>query len=343
MAEEITVANWDPLTGTPDLTGKVAFITGGNSGLGLMTVKFLALRGAKVYLGTRDAVRTQAAIAELTSQNETIREAQLNQVNLDLADVTTAVRAADAFKKQESSLDILILMAAATGDPPHSKDSWESHIAGDFAFHFLLTNQLLPLLKTTAKQPGADVRIVGLTSAAATSFLPAAYKPNFTSPNVLVDPVSYYPWTWRWLTSKVFVLNMIRYSIGKIAGTAFIKELQRRLDDEGSPILCTSIHPGEVRTDKTIGSMVPWLSSLVKGNFLSLEEGSGHTIFAAAAPKIREDEEAYKGQYMLPLGKVSKLHPLVDDDEQIQGLWENSEAAINEVLAKQGLQHMSPW
>ncbi|PNH44328.1 hypothetical protein VD0004_g3343 [Verticillium dahliae] len=343
MAQELTIKNWDPLEGTPDLTGKVAFITGGNCGLGLMTVKFLALRGAKVYLGTRDEGRTQTAMSALLAQNGAIKAAQLHRVHLDLADVTTAVRAADAFKEKESRLDILIHMAAATGNPRRTKDAWESHIAGDFAFHFLLTNQLLPLLKATARLPGTDVRIVGLTSGAASSFLPAGYKPNFTSRDVLADPAPYYPWAWRWLTSRVFVLDMILYSIGKIAGTGFIRALQRRLDEEGVPVLCTSIHPGEVRTDKTVGSMVPWLASLVDGNFLSLEEGSGHTVFAAAAPQVREEEAKYKGQYLMPLGKVAKLHPLVENDEQIQGLWRNSEAAINEVLAEQGLQEMLPW
>ncbi|RBQ83478.1 hypothetical protein VDGD_01138 [Verticillium dahliae] len=234
----------------------------------------------------------------------------------------------------------------ASKQRPHTASpsfSLEVDHRSSFAFHFLLTNQLLPLLKATARLPGTDVRIVGLTSGAASSFLPAGYKPNFTSRDVLADPAPYYPWAWRWLTSRVFVLDMILYSIGKIAGTGFIRALQRRLDEEGVPVLCTSIHPGEVRTDKTVGSMVPWLASLVDGNFLSLEEGSGHTVFAAAAPQIREEEAKYKGQYLMPLGKVAKLHPLVENDEQIQGLWRNSEAAINEVLAEQGLPEMLPW
>ncbi|RBQ83485.1 hypothetical protein VDGD_20948 [Verticillium dahliae] len=107
MAQELTIKTWDPLEGTPDLTGKVAFITGGNCGLGLMTVKFLALRGAKVYLGTRDEGRTQTAMSALLAQNGAIKAAQLHRIHLDLADVTTAVRAADAFKEKESRLDIL--------------------------------------------------------------------------------------------------------------------------------------------------------------------------------------------------------------------------------------------
>ncbi|KAM0335503.1 hypothetical protein ACHAQA_000551 [Verticillium albo-atrum] len=345
MAQEPNFANWDPLKEIPDLTGKVAFISGGNSGLGRETVKWLALRGAKVYLGTRDKARTQAAISELKSQHESIQESQLNQVHLDLGDVTSAVGAAEAFKKQESRLDILILNAAVTGDPPRTEDeeSWEAQIAGDLACHFLLTNQLLPLLKATAQKPSTDVRIVGLSSAAASSFLPAAYKPNFTSPDVLANPVSYYPWSWRWVMSNLFTIDMIAYSVAKVAVTVFIKELQRHLDEEDIPVLCTAIHPGEVRTGQSLGSMAPWIRGLAQKSFLPLEEGSSHSIFAATAPQVRQNAEAYKGKFLLPLGQVAQHHPLVDDDELVKGLWKNTEGALNKLLEKKGLQKLLSW
>lgn len=101
------LTSWDPLREIPDLAGKTVFITGGNKGLGLVTVKLLALRGAKVYVGTRDEARTRTALAGLRAENEAISENQITRIPLDILDLASIVEAAAALSKLESKLDIL--------------------------------------------------------------------------------------------------------------------------------------------------------------------------------------------------------------------------------------------
>ncbi|KAL2756677.1 hypothetical protein ACRALDRAFT_2102468 [Sodiomyces alcalophilus JCM 7366] len=111
MSKNWTPQIWDPLTQTHDLSGKVAVVTGSNSGIGRSTVKFLALRGAKVYLATRSESRAREAIDELRRENPSIREDQLHHLPLDLADLKSIVAAADALKAAENRLDILSMLA----------------------------------------------------------------------------------------------------------------------------------------------------------------------------------------------------------------------------------------
>lgn len=97
---------WDSIRDIPDLTGKVAIITGGNTGLGKECVKQLALHNAKVYLASRTESRARAAIKELTKAHKAL-EGRIVFLRLDLADLKGCQQAAQEFLAKENRLDIL--------------------------------------------------------------------------------------------------------------------------------------------------------------------------------------------------------------------------------------------
>jgi NAD(P)-dependent dehydrogenase (short-subunit alcohol dehydrogenase family) len=92
--------NWPPKSkwsvgDMPNLSGKVAIVTGGNNGIGRETVKALLAHKAKVYILSRDPTKSAEAINILKS--ETGQDAHF--IQLDLADLASVKRAADEFKK----------------------------------------------------------------------------------------------------------------------------------------------------------------------------------------------------------------------------------------------------
>jgi NAD(P)-dependent dehydrogenase (short-subunit alcohol dehydrogenase family) len=210
-----------------------------------------------------------------------------------------------------------------------------------YAGHFLFTNLVLPLLKTASRAPGADVRIVHFSSQAPMHFLPASYVANFASPDVLVNPLPYHPWTWRWMNAYMFVGDMVSYSVAKVALTSFAAELQRRLDAEGVPILSIAINPGNIDTEQAASCITPMLRSLVVKTFISVDEGVKHGLYTATSPALREGD--FGGKFLMPFGQVAQLHPLVDNEEEVTALWKNTEVAINELLGKKGLQPLQAW
>lgn len=100
---------FDPDADIPSLTGRVALVTGGNTGIGYQTVKQLVKHGARVYLGARNESRAIGAIAQLEAEGIlNIAEAgTVHWLPLDLATPRKAKSAAEAFMNREQRLDIL--------------------------------------------------------------------------------------------------------------------------------------------------------------------------------------------------------------------------------------------
>lgn len=96
----------------PDLTGKVAIVTGANSGLGYATTVALAANGARVFLACRSKERAQEAIenarAEIKAKYPKAPTPQLEFLELDLNDMTKSSQAAQEFLKKGLPLHILI-------------------------------------------------------------------------------------------------------------------------------------------------------------------------------------------------------------------------------------------
>ena len=101
----------------PSLTGKVAIVTGGNSGVGKESVKYLASHGAKVYLAARSEAKANTATQELevevkrlvseNAKDPRFSEGKILPMVLDLCDLKGCISAAREFLSKEDRLDIL--------------------------------------------------------------------------------------------------------------------------------------------------------------------------------------------------------------------------------------------
>jgi dehydrogenase/reductase SDR family member 12 len=130
-----------------DMTGTTAMITGGNSGLGLLTAKKLACIGASVRVVARDAERGATAIEEITQEGGT--EAALYVA--DLSSLGDVRRLAGEIREREPRLDVLVHNAGAL--LPERRESVEGHemtFATMVLGPFLLTGELMPLLRSTS-------------------------------------------------------------------------------------------------------------------------------------------------------------------------------------------------
>ncbi|CAK5275966.1 unnamed protein product [Mycena citricolor] len=158
-----------------DLRGRVAIVTGGNTGIGYATIQMLGRKGAKVYMAARDQERAETAIQQLEAEG--ISDGSVHWLKLNLSDVRTVRDATESFRKKEERLDILVNNAAKALPGPFlvNTDGLLDIMAINHIGPFALTQGLLPLMIETAKSPNSDVRIVNLTSMLHTSAKPSTF------------------------------------------------------------------------------------------------------------------------------------------------------------------------
>lgn len=170
-----SAAGFDPAKDIPSLAGKVVMITGAAGFLGRQTAIELARYGRPARIYVADLSRDEEAKKAVA--NEILREAygdheeaaalgtEIRFVDLDLASLESVRDCAANFLAQEEQLDILFLNAgiirvsAAT-----TKEGYEAHFGINYLGHALLARLLTPLLRRTAERPGADVRVVVVSS-----------------------------------------------------------------------------------------------------------------------------------------------------------------------------------
>jgi len=119
----------------PDLTGKIAIVTGGNTGIGYETVKALYEKGANVTLTARDEKKAKDAIEKIKSETKATGNLEIGILNLaNFAQIKTF---ANEFKDKHNQLDILINNAGVM-IPPASKtdDGFELQFGVNFLGHF---------------------------------------------------------------------------------------------------------------------------------------------------------------------------------------------------------------
>jgi NAD(P)-dependent dehydrogenase (short-subunit alcohol dehydrogenase family) len=251
----------------PSLAGKIAIVTGANSGLGLETAAGLAAAGAAVIMACRDAAKAQSA------RDEVLRRApqgRIEVMTLDLADLSSVRQFAAAFLRQHQRLDILCNNAGVMALPQRkTRDGFEMQIGTNHLGHFVLTGLLLEVLKAT---PGA--RIINVASQA------HRWTRNIDLADLNWERKPYKKW--------------IAYSNSKLANLLFTFELQRRLHKAGIAAIAAAAHPGYSSTN--LGFVGPALEKsaigravIQLGNALVAQPaamGALPTLYAAAAPDV---------------------------------------------------------
>ncbi len=149
---------WTP-DDIPDLTGRVAVVTGANGGLGLVSTHELAAKGAHVVMAARDQDKARTAEKQVRARNP---EASVEVVPLDLGSLASVAEAADTIGSKHERIDLLINNAGVMAMPERrTADGFEMQFGVDHLGHFALTAHLLPAL---LRADGA--RVVTVTSVA---------------------------------------------------------------------------------------------------------------------------------------------------------------------------------
>ncbi|KAI0909974.1 short-chain dehydrogenase [Ustulina deusta] len=307
----------------PSLAGKVAIVTGANSrdGVGYHTAHRLALAGARVYVGARSQEKADGAIKNMLEDSPSLDAASLRPLVMDLSDFHQVRRVARRFLEDEDRLDILVNNAALLPGPvTFGSNGLSLSFATNYLGPFLFTTELVPLLTATAKQdPKNDVRVV-IVGSTAHYDVPAGtrfsslddFNTLFAKPE---DPMSYY----------------LHYGYTKLATILFAKELQRKFDADGVPVLVMSPNPGGVASDGTARYLGGRDNDLFRAA-LSPADGALTILFAAAHPEPALDRAKYAGAFLLPFGGWKEASDLARDPALAAELWKGSETLLKTLL-----------
>lgn len=264
-------ANWTTQD-IPSLTGRIALVTGANSGIGYETTLALAQKGAHVVMACRDEHRGREALERLRSR---YANASVELRILDISSLSSVENFALSFIEAYERLDLFVQNAGIMMVPyAQTADGFESQMATNHLGHFALTGRLLPLIRNA---PGA--RVVTVSSVA---------HRRGDCPSV--DP---------FYTSKQGYRTFPAYARSKLANLLFAYELQRRFDSHFVDGMALSAHPGFSRTNlfsHFLGGWAGKLDAWMKWIAQSPAEGALPTLRAACDP------EAKGGEYFGPSG-----------------------------------------
>jgi len=279
----------------PDLTGKVAIVTGANSGIGLETTRELARNGAKVVMACRNPAKAETALADIRNSLE---GADVSVIPLDLASLESVRTFANEFNESHDRLDLLCNNAGIMMVPfGKTEDGFERQIGTNHLGHFALTGLLLPKLIST---PGS--RVVNVSS--------LAHKQGKIDFDNLQGEKKY---------GKISA-----YCRSKLANLLFTYELQRRFDGANVDAKSVAAHPGWTGTN--LQNDVGWIRFLNPLMAMKPSQGALPTLFAATV-------DVDGGTYYGPSGigevkgypKQVKSTPLSHDQAVAKQLWEVSE------------------
>ncbi len=217
---EVTGADTWSAADMGDLTGRVALVTGANSGIGYETARALAQHGAHVILACRNDEKARRARDKMESE---LDRSSLELLHLDLADLVSVRWAADEVLADHARLDILVNNAGVMGTPyRQTADGFELQMATNHLGHFALTGLLLDRIVTTARS-----RIVTVSSH------------MHRMGHLRRDDVG----------GAAFHSTWVAYGTSKLANLLFTAELSRRLQAAGLETLAVAAHPGWTRSN----------------------------------------------------------------------------------------------
>ncbi len=239
-----------------DLTGKTALVTGGNSGLGLETMRVLAKRGAHVICAARTMEKAQEAVAGI--------QGRTTPVAIELTDFPSIVAGTDAVRALGMPIDMLILNAGIMNLPELQQvNGLEKQFVTNHLGHFIVGNRLMPQV-----QAAPQGRVVVLSSSG------YMWAPEV---GIEFDNLS---------GERDYKPNKM-YGQSKLANFLYVRQLAQNL--AGTTTTSNAVHPGVIQTNlgrnfpqwqKTVAKLLGW--TFMK----SVEAGTATTCYVATAPGL---------------------------------------------------------
>jgi NAD(P)-dependent dehydrogenase (short-subunit alcohol dehydrogenase family) len=289
--------------GATSLAGKVALVTGANSGIGTETARVLARGGAYVFLACR-SVATAEATADALRATLPASAGKLDVLAVDLADLASVRAAAAKFLATGNPLHILVNNAGVMATPAGGKTAQghELQTGTNHLGHFLFTKLLLPRLEASA-----PARIVNVSSGLHTRGKAAR----------LFDTLERDPG----YTQRKYV-PFDAYGDSKLANVLFTRQLAKILP---KGVEAFSLHPGVIPTNLTRSmGFTGTLFRIVGKPFMkTIPQGAATSVYAATAA----DLAGKSGSYLSDCA-VTKPSPEGADDAIAAKLWEVSERLV---------------
>ncbi len=273
-----------------DLAGKTFIVTGANTGIGKITAKELARRGAQVFLACRSQSKTAPVVAEIKAETGNHK---VEFIALDLGDLASVRACAERLLARAPKIHGLINNAGVVAKRGSAtKDGYEMTFGTNHLGHYLLTRLLIDRIKQSG-----GARIVNVSSAS-----------HYRAKDI--------DWTAVQKPTKT-VVGLKEYEVSKLANVLFTKELARRL--EGSDVTAYAVHPGVVATDawRRIPPPFRWL---VKRFMITPEQGAQSSLVCATSPELANQS----GRYYTTGGKEQRPNKAADDLELAKTLWTKS-------------------
>lgn len=298
----------------PSLNGKVAVVTGANSGLGFESAKALSAAGAIVVMTARSAEKAETAKAGILAN---LPKASLETVVMDLGSLESVREAAAKILEKHDVVDILINNAGIMATPEgRTADGFETQFGVNHLGHWVLTARLMPALLAAEA-----ARVVSVTSTA--HHMGRRVDPE--NPNL---EGKYSPWR--------------AYGQSKLANYHFAIGLQREFRRRGLPVRSLMAHPGLSRTNLQVttrklggaGGSGEFFERLAARTGMEPARGALPQLRAAADPRARGGQ--FYGPRYMNTGNPVRLPVLrPGTGKSIKVLWEVSERLTGEEMFAQ--------
>jgi NAD(P)-dependent dehydrogenase (short-subunit alcohol dehydrogenase family) len=287
----------------PSQTGRIAVVTGANSGIGLIAARELARAGATVVLACRDTVKGEAAARNIKSA---ATDADVTVSALDLASLQSVRDFAARLSAEHPSLDLLVNNAGVMAVAPRrtTADGFEMQFGTNHLGHFALTGLLLDNL-----QGQTDARVVTVSS--------GAHRFGKIDFDDLQAERGYRRWG--------------AYGQSKLSNLLFTFELDRRLRASNSAVKALAAHPGYSATNLQSAAapqpdrFIMSISNVIMAQ--SAEMGALPTLYAATYPGLEGGTYIGPDGFMEQRGHPTKVEarPSAHSEEDARKLWNVSE------------------
>lgn len=274
----------------PSIQGKIVMITGATAGIGLVTARELAQRGAQVTLVGRNPAKLTIVAEQIKTRTG---NQQIETITADLSTHAGVQQTAHEFKKRHTKLDVLVNNAGAIFMSRHvTADGLEVTFALNHLNYFHLTMLLLDVLKTSAPS-----RVINVSS--------DAHRGQTIDFDNLQGEKSFNGRT--------------QYDRSKLMNILFTYELAKKLN--GSGVTVNALHPGFVATDfgKNNGKLMGLVMKLISPMAKSPEEGASTSVYLASSTEV----DGVTGRYFVDKKPVES-DPASYDPATAEKLWNAS-------------------